>query len=249
MMGEAEARISNDDKNPNWLLRGLVLLSIGVHALALGQMAGWYKRKPVSYIELEMRAEKKPTARSIPVPPQRQKPKPQLTAQAYPPLRAIPVVKPETPPPPPRSSVVRPTVVEPIYAPRTPHISTSVPIDWQPVQRVQRAGIAETASVGSSSAYGSSADYFSMVRMRVENHKQYPHAARKRQVQGRAVVRFVISADGSVTDVTLLKSSRYGILDQAALAAVKDAGPFPNPPRHLFGGPIPLEISIVFELM
>lgn len=245
-MGKAETRTIHDNRNPNWLLRGLVLLSIGVHALALAHMTGLVKRKPVSYIELEMRAPEKPSRRSIPVPPRRKKAKPQLTAKEYQPLYAIPVVNPKPPHPAPQSNMVRPSVVEPIAAPETPHVSTFGPIDWQPAGRV---GIAEAASLGSSSAYGSSADYLGMVRMMIEKHKLYPRAARKRQFQGRAVVRFVISADGSVTDVTLAETSGHGILDKAALAAVKDAGPFPRPPMHLFNGPVPLEICIVFELM
>lgn len=246
MMGKAEARTIKDNRNPNWLLRGLVLLSIGVHALALAHMAGWVENEPVSYIELEMRTAEKPSGRSIPVPPHRQKAKPQMTAQAYQPLCAVPVVKPETPHPATQSNEARPFLVEPIAAPQTPHFSTSAPIDWQPVGKT---GVAETASLAPSSTYGSSADYLGMVRMMIENHKLYPHAARKRQIQGRAVVRFVISADGSVTNVALVETSRHGILDKAALAAVKDAGPFPKPPMHLFNGPIPLEICIVFELM
>lgn len=246
MMGKAEARTIKDNRNPNWLFRGLVLLSIGVHALALAHMAGLVKNEPVSYIELEMRAAEMPLGRSIPMPPQRQKAKPQLTAQAHKPLSTIPVVKLETPPPAPQSSAVKPSVVEPIAAPQVPHVSTSAPIDWQPVGKT---GVAETASVAASSTYGSSADYLGMVRMMIENHKLYPHAARKRQIQGRAVVRFVISADGSVTDAALVETSRHEILDKAALAAVKDAGPFPRPPMHLFNGPVPLEICVVFELM
>jgi protein TonB len=246
MMGKAEARTIKDNRHPNWLLRGLVLLSIGVHALALAHMAGLVKSEPVSYIELEMRTAEKPSGRSIPVPPLRQKAKPQLAAQAYQPLCAIPVVRPEARHPAPQLNVARPSLVEPIAAPQVPRVSTSSPIDWQPAGKV---GIAEAASVESSSAYGSSADYLGMVRMMIENHKLYPHAARQRQIQGRAVVRFVISADGSVTDVALVETSRHGILDKAALAAVKYAGPFPRPPIHLFNGPMPLEICIVFELM
>jgi protein TonB len=246
MMGKADARTINHNRNPNWLLRGLVLFSIGAHALALAHMAGLVKSEPVSYIELEMQSTEKPSGRSIPLPPHRQKAKPQLAAQAYQPLSAIPVVRPETPHPAPQLNVARPSLLEPIAAPQVPRVSRSSPIDWQPAGKV---GIAETASLGSSSAYGSSADYLGMVRMMIENHKLYPHAAHQRQLQGRAVVRFVISADGSVTDVVLVKTSRHGILDEAALAAVRDAGPFPRPPMHLFNKPIPLEICIVFELM
>ena len=28
-----------------------------------------------------------------------------------------------------------------------------------------------------------------------------------------------------------------------------DSAPFPEPPKDLFAGPVPLEVSIVFELM
>jgi protein TonB len=108
-------------------------------------------------------------------------------------------------------------VVEPIAAPQVPRVSTSSPIDWQPAGKV---GIAETASVGSSSVYGSSADYLGMVRTMIENHKLYPHAARQRQIQGRAVVRFVISADGSVTDVAPVETSRHGILDKGCAGTI-----------------------------
>ncbi|HHP7235459.1 MAG TPA: TonB family protein [Desulfobacterales bacterium] len=246
MMGKAEPGTTHDNRNPNWLLRGLVLLSIGIHALALAHMAGWGQRDPISYIELEMQTAEKLSGRSIPVPPRRQKAKPQLTDQAYKPLSAIPVVKPEMPHPAPQSNLGRPSVVEPIAAPQVPHLSTSAPIDWQPAAK---AATSETASVGSSPAHGSAADYLGMVRLMIENHKRYPHAARQRRIQGQAVVRFVISADGAVTNVALAETSRHGILDKAALAAVKDAGPFPRPPEHLFNGPIPLQVCIVFELM
>jgi protein TonB len=246
MMGNREAQAIYHARNPNWLLRGLVMLSIGVHALMLGHMAGLYKREPVSYIELEIGVAEKPSGRRIPLPPQRQSASSPSMAQAPEPLYAIPVVRPETPPSPARSSVMSPPGVEPIAAPQTPHLSSTTPIDWQPVDK---AGIAETALAASSSAYGSSADYLAMVRMMIENHKRYPQAARNRQIQGRAVVRFVISADGSVTDVNLVETSRHGSLDKAALAAVKEAGPFPRPPTHLFSGPVPLEICVVFELM
>lgn len=62
-------------------------------------------------------------------------------------------------------------------------------------------------------------------------------------------MRFVMSADGSVTDVSLVETSRQGILDKAAPAAIKDAGYFPGPPPHLFNGPLPLETGIVFALV
>ena len=43
--------------------------------------------------------------------------------------------------------------------------------------------------------------------------------------------------------------SRYSVLDRAAIKAVMDSAPFPEPPKEIFARPVPLEVSIVFELM
>ena len=49
----------------------------------------------------------------------------------------------------------------------------------------------------------------------------YPETARRAGWEGRAIVRVEVSADGAPISVALEKSSGYGVLDQAALRAVK----------------------------
>ncbi len=49
----------------------------------------------------------------------------------------------------------------------------------------------------------------------------YPETARRAGWEGRVTVRVEVSADGVPMTVTLGKSSGYGVLDQAALRAVK----------------------------
>jgi protein TonB len=49
----------------------------------------------------------------------------------------------------------------------------------------------------------------------------YPETARRAGWEGRVTVRVEVSADGLPMSVALQKSSGYGILDQAALRAVK----------------------------
>jgi protein TonB len=49
----------------------------------------------------------------------------------------------------------------------------------------------------------------------------YPETARRAGWEGRVTVRVEVSADGSPISVALQKSSGYGVLDQAALRAVK----------------------------
>lgn len=87
-----------------------------------------------------------------------------------------------------------------------------------------------------------------MVRLKIERHKKYPDIARVKNIEGRVVVRFVITPDGGIREVKIAKRSRNRALDLAALRAVQDAAPFPKPPRRLFKGEIPLELTIVFEL-
>jgi protein TonB len=87
-----------------------------------------------------------------------------------------------------------------------------------------------------------------MVRFKIESRKKYPEAARIRYIEGRVTVGFVLTAGGQTQAVTVVKSSGRPILDQAAMAAVKDASPFPQPPPGLFKEKLQMTIIIVFEL-
>jgi periplasmic protein TonB len=233
-------------EKPNWLLGGLVIISLLAHALALGHMTGLYKPKTADYIELEMRTEEKQFKRTIPMPPQRKKSTMHSNREPIKPILSMPVEKPNAPPKAPRTSTPRPSVVEPIPMPQRPNMSKPKPLAWKPAFNKPDAVI---TSETTSSGYGSLEDYFSMVRMMIENHKQYPHGALMRRAEGRVVVRFVLLADGNVRDISVVKSSRNKLLDEAALAAVRESLPFPRPPKKLFVVPISLEVSVVFELV
>jgi len=229
----------------NWLLRGLVFASLGVHVFLLGHLAALYKSDATSYIELELRTEEKPP-KTVLAPPQEEKPKP-------PPVRPVvkkplprPAEKPIDPPIEPSVTAALPSVVEPIAMPRISEPPASVRHPGPPAQ----AGPAvETASTSPPSPYGAAGDYLGMVRKRIENHKRYPYAARRRQIEGRVVVRFVIEPDGSASHVTLVGKSRHRLLNEAALASIRESAPFPKPPAQLFSGPVSLEVSVVFELI
>ncbi|MBA3013878.1 MAG: energy transducer TonB [Proteobacteria bacterium] len=90
--------------------------------------------------------------------------------------------------------------------------------------------------------------YLTMVRGRIESHKNYPIMARRRQIEGRVGIRFVISQEGEVRNVEIAQSSGYETLDQAAQKAVLAASPFAKPPAPTFNEEIPLELTIVFSL-
>jgi len=224
-------------RKPNWLLRGLVAVSCGIHVLALVHISGIYQSRALTFIELTLKDVSTPRLRAIP------RPRPRPRAPIGPAdikvdvrqrvIQAPKPVKVET-----VDKDFPDTLVEKIDIPA--EIADGLGLEvaaWRPVSRIETTG------------YSNSRDYFEMVRLKIEGHKKYPPAAKLRHIEGRTTIRFVITTDGQVEKLTLVGSSRNWALDQAAVKAVKDASPFPRPPAQLFSGPIHTEITIVFELI
>ncbi|RZB33481.1 MAG: hypothetical protein SRB2_04034, partial [Desulfobacteraceae bacterium Eth-SRB2] len=70
--------VSKNKTKPNWLLRGLVGVSLGIHLVIFMHVAGIYTSNALSYIELTMQNISKATIRNIPRPRHRSKtPRPQ----------------------------------------------------------------------------------------------------------------------------------------------------------------------------
>jgi len=106
-----------------------------------------------------------------------------------------------------------------------------------------------SAISGAGADYTTAQSYLEMVRLKIERHKKYPEDARTGRMEGRVTVKFVITPEGDIRDTAVVKSSRQKALDEAALLAVQNASPFPRPPARFFKGPVPLTVTVVFELM
>ncbi|MFW6050747.1 MAG: energy transducer TonB family protein [Myxococcota bacterium] len=79
--------------------------------------------------------------------------------------------------------------------------------------------------------------------------REYPLAARRRNLQGVAKVAIFVDAEGRITRVTLEKSSGHGLLDEAAVAAITRLGKVPAPPRALhWRGQRPIEMPVAYRL-
>jgi len=103
------------------------------------------------------------------------------------------------------------------------------------------AGAADDASVPIASARAadakpaldlapevrSVAERMAEVRRKVQAAASYPPIARKRGVEGEALVAFEIASNGTPHDAATLQSSGSVLLDRAALAAVEQAAPLP----------------------
>lgn len=59
----------------------------------------------------------------------------------------------------------------------------------------------------------------------IHNNVHYPDAARKNGIHGKVVVRFVVNADGTIGDCSIVKGIGYGC-DEEALRTIKNMPPW-----------------------
>jgi periplasmic protein TonB len=142
--------------------------------------------------------------------------------------------RPATPPPPPQAAAPSPT--PPTAAPNAPATDPAPPAPPPPPAPAPAAP--PTGAVDPS--------FDAALRTAIESALHYPESARMAGLSGRARVAFVYR-DGSVTDVRLVVSSGIGLLDRAALAAVRDAV-FPKPTPELAGKSVSKQLWVTFDL-
>ena len=211
---------------PNWLLRGLVGISLGVHLVIFMHITGLYRSHVLTRIELTLKSTSESSQRSVPRPRHR-------------------------PPPPEPFQEIKREVIKTVPIPRpikVEHSERHLPdalteaVHWPEIPKDQ-------LSVSDSPSMKSAADnYMETIRLRIERFKKYPHLARTKHMEGIATLRFTITKAGILKESKLVKTTRFRILDRAALEAVRDAAPFPPLPESISESELTLEIAIVFEL-
>lgn len=210
----------------NRVMKAMLCLSLLIHIIIMIRVADIYKKEAVSYIELSLEADEAPKGRSIPRPRRR-------------------IAVPET------ETVKRVRSAARVQKTDFKQIQRAVSNTGESIGIPQIPAIEGSGGLysGGGALYNSAQDYFEMVRLRIERHKKFPPQAKKMRKEGGVTVRFVITGDGMVSSLQIIKKSRHRILNTAALDAVKDSAPFPAPPRNLFKKKLHVEIRIVFELM
>ncbi len=88
-------------------------------------------------------------------------------------------------------------------------------------------GLASRGGGGGAGSGNGAADLFRSIRRQIEQAQFYPEAARREGIQGTVELRFRIAADGSVEAVEILRSSGFGILDEASQQTIRRAAPYP----------------------
>jgi len=220
------------NSRPNWLLRGFFLISFGVHIFLFLHIARIYESRAISYIELTMHQISKPNFRVIPKPRVRKKiPEVPDTKNIKMQKMVIPQIKINT-------LNAEDQTYEQIDMPSLPD-NVDVSGYAVPALKLENPVIQFT----------SIKEYFEMLNLRVHSFKEYPDFAKSRHIEGKVKIQFVLSGNGTISELKIIKSSRDKSLDTAAIEAIKKASPFPRPPVFLFKTPATLSINIVFELI
>jgi protein TonB len=90
------------------------------------------------------------------------------------------------------------------------------------------------------------ASFEAALRAAIQAALRFPESARREGASGRTLVAFVYR-DRTVSEIRVVTSSGMGLLDHAAVAAVRDAE-CPPPPRGMEGKSLPEQLWIDFRL-
>lgn len=160
-----------------------------------------------------------------------------------------PVVAPRAEPPPPSPSQPAETAParqpeERSYAP-TPPAPPSEPAGEQAAPDAQPATPVEPLRSGIDVA--GLRQYHLALGQKAKQFRRYPPAAREAGWQGRVAMRLAISESGAPIGITLLGSSNFPVLDQAALEMMFLAAGHTEVPESLRGRAFTIDLAVDFK--
>lgn len=68
--------------------------------------------------------------------------------------------------------------------------------------------------------------YLIRIKKKIERCWGYPASAAARRIEGTAMIKFSITAEGALDNIAVTNSSGSAILDQGTIAAIQSAAPF-----------------------
>ena len=107
------------------------------------------------------------------------------------------------------------------------HVIVPKETRWEEPQPVQEKQYLPETGIKKAAQKKEMDNFLAEILMRIEKAKYYPSVARKRGMTGTITCKFSIFPDGSVKDISLVKSSKYKLLNKAAVEAIKKGAPYP----------------------
>ena len=119
---------------------------------------------------------------------------------------------------------------------------------WEEPQPVQEKQYVPETGIKKANTKKEMNNFLAEILMRIEKAKYYPRVARKRGMTGTITCKFSIFPDGSVKDISLVKSSKYKLLNKAAFEAIKKGAPYPDFPSSFKKNVFISHVDIKFYL-
>jgi len=91
--------------------------------------------------------------------------------------------------------------------------------------------------------------YLIELRHKIEQYWEYPRSAAIRGWEGKLFIDFTIKRDGTISEIRLSRSSRYPILDDAAITALKLSSPFTTFPENFEINELKIHGQFVYNLI
>ncbi|NNC22592.1 energy transducer TonB [Salinisphaera sp. USBA-960] len=90
--------------------------------------------------------------------------------------------------------------------------------------------------------------YRDKLRTKLAKNKKYPRQARRKHVEGHAMVHLVIKRNGHIVDWEFRQKTGHDILDRAVKRMIRSSDPFPAFPSEIDGQRLELTVPVVFRL-
>lgn len=152
------------------------------------------------------------------------------------------LIAPDTPQ---RAPEARPPV--PSDAPAPSPAPQAAPVTGLTVGTGESAALIEGEVMGLAEGTAQ-ATYLSELQSWLARYKKYPYSARRRGLEGRAILRFTVARSGDVLDYRLDQSTGAAILDREVEKMIERAQPLPPFPPEMDGETFDVSMPIKFAL-
>lgn len=112
----------------------------------------------------------------------------------------------------------------------------------------QADGRRDDVGNGAGNAASVSSEYIRALQRWLEEHKQYPRAARSRRQEGVVLLYFVMDREGQVLRHEIRQSSGHKLLDREAESMIERAQPLPKLPSSVVQAQLELVVPVRFVL-
>lgn len=193
---------------------------------------------------------------TAPPPPPPPPPLPEVVEEPPPMIESVAEKAIAAPPPPPPQVKKKPEPQKPVPVKPLAPMPESAPTDanaepplfFTPPSSVLAPRANQMALAAPAGRAGPPPNYMSLVSAILQRNKVYPRAAKARNEQGRAHLRFTIDRQGNVLSYELVSSTGNKVLDAEVESLIRRVSPLPPMPPEMTQETLVMNVSVEFSV-